>query len=118
MVGIDCQCYPASRDGYAFNEFIAGTFGECLYTPSEVLSFYVGMSSLAFWMACQAPQFYKNFKNKSGHALSKWFLLEWFLGDALNLIGCLLTRQLTTQVATSTLFVIMDVRIPQLDQSC
>lgn len=104
-----CQCYPAVRDGYEYDRFISNFFGECLYSPREVASFYVGMSSLLFWMACQAPQFYKNYKHKSGHALSKWFLLEWFMGDALNLTGCLMTRQLTTQIATSTLFVCMDV---------
>ncbi len=37
-------------------------------------------------------------KGIADKALSIWFLLQWFLGDATNLIGALLTKQLATQV--------------------
>jgi len=69
----------------------------------------IGWSSLGFWLMCQVPQFYKNWQNKSAAALSVIFLLEWFLGDALNLISSVLTGQLTTQIATASLFVSMDL---------
>lgn len=108
---LDCACYPAIKADYPFNEFIAQYFSECVYTPVEVLSFYIGMSSLGFWICCQLPQFYKNYQKKSGAALSKWFLIEWFSGDLLNLLGCILTKQLATQLATSILFVIIDVSL-------
>jgi len=39
---------------------------------------------------------------KADKALSFWFLLQWFAGDATNLIGALLTKQLTTQVSCAT----------------
>mmetsp|Transcript_13922 Transcript_13922/g.25771 ORF Transcript_13922/g.25771 Transcript_13922/m.25771 type:complete len:424 (-) Transcript_13922:124-1395(-) len=103
-----CTCYPASRDGNEYNVWIAEHFGECLYSPSEVASFYVGMMSLVFWVACSTPQFLENYRRKSAGALSKWFLLEWFLGDALNASGAFLTHQLPTQLATATLFLIND----------
>jgi len=105
---VNCTCYPEYKDGVGFDRFIAEDFGECLYSGREIASFYVGMSSLVFWIACQLPQFKKNYQKKSASALSKWFLLEWFLGDALNLCGALLTHQLTTQIATATLFIIND----------
>lgn len=37
-------------------------------------------------------------KGIADEALSFWFLLQWFLGDATNLIGAILTKQLATQV--------------------
>ena len=37
---------------------------------------------------------------KADEALSFWFLLQWFAGDSTNLVGALLTHQLTTQVST------------------
>ena len=66
------------------------------------------MSSLAFWIFCQAPQFIKNWKRGNAEALSVWFLLEWLGGDISNMIGCLLTRQIPTQTYTAILFVCMD----------
>mmetsp|Transcript_7971 Transcript_7971/g.25360 ORF Transcript_7971/g.25360 Transcript_7971/m.25360 type:complete len:431 (-) Transcript_7971:497-1789(-) len=105
----ECACYPAERDGNHYNEFIGRYFGECVYSTREIASFVVGMSSLAFWITCTAPQFYTNYKSKSAGALSKWFILEWFLGDALNLAGAVITHQLSTQIATGTLFIINDV---------
>ena len=102
-------CTPQFKHGVEYNHFIAENFGECLYTATEISSFLVGMSSLVFWFCCQTPQFIKNYRRKSGNALSKWFLIEWFLGDALNLIGCILTHQLVTQLATSMLFICVDV---------
>mmetsp|Transcript_4345 Transcript_4345/g.5358 ORF Transcript_4345/g.5358 Transcript_4345/m.5358 type:complete len:465 (-) Transcript_4345:168-1562(-) len=104
-----CACYPLEKDGFEYNHFIAENFGECLYSAREVSSFMVGMSSLLFWICCQTPQFFANYRRKSGKALSKWFLIEWFSGDALNLCGCILTRQLITQFATGVLFVVVDV---------
>lgn len=103
-----CTCFPAARHGEPFNEFIAENFGECLYSRREIASFIVGMSSMAFWVACQLPQFKVNYEKKSANALSKWFLLEWFMGDALNLVGAFMTHQLVTQLATATLFIVND----------
>ncbi len=37
-------------------------------------------------------------KGIADKALSVWFLLQWFLGDATNLVGAILTGQLATQV--------------------
>ncbi len=45
-------------------------------------------------------QLVKNWRTGKGdEALSFWFLLQWFLGDATNLIGAILSHQLGTQVS-------------------
>ncbi|GBG26009.1 Lysosomal amino acid transporter 1-like [Hondaea fermentalgiana] len=113
--GPTCTCYPAVKDGAHFNEWIAYHLGECVYSGAEISSVIVGFSSIGFWIACQMPQIIKNIRKRSASALSKWFLLEWFLGDALNLTGALLTKQLPTQLATAFLFICNDcIMISQL----
>ena len=106
-----CVCHPATSGGYPFNPFVAQYFSDCVYTPREIASFAVGLSSLGFWIFCQAPQFVKNCRSGSADALSIFFLLEWFLGDGLNLVGALMTHQLKTEIMTAVLFVCMDVCI-------
>ena len=101
-----CTC----GDGSAwFSTFIAYNFSECCYTPLQVASFVIGMSSICFWLGCQLPQFLTNCRRKSGTALSMWFLVEWLMGDITNLVGSILSRQLVTQLATSVFFVICDI---------
>ena len=92
-----------------YNRFIAVNLGECLYSVRDYIAFAVGMSSIAFWIMCQLPQFISNCKKKSVAALSVWFLLQWFAGDFMNLVGCFLTNQLLTQKATAMLYIVMDV---------
>eukprot|EP00301_Raphidiophrys_heterophryoidea_P026695 c9278_g1_i1.p1 GENE.c9278_g1_i1~~c9278_g1_i1.p1 ORF type:complete len:352 (+),score=49.94 c9278_g1_i1:239-1294(+) len=98
----------AVKDGNDVNHVIAEYFQTCVFTNIEMASFLVGMSSLGFWICCQAPQFIKNYKSKSAEALSRWFLLEWFMGDFLNFIGAFLSGQQATQKFTAGLFLIMD----------
>ncbi len=48
---------------------------------------------------CPCSQLVKNCRTGKGdEALSFWFLLQWFLGDATNLLGAILSHQLGTQV--------------------
>jgi hypothetical protein len=55
-------------------------------------------------------QFLDNWRNQSADALSVWFLAQWFLGDTLNLLGCLLQgQQLLTTTATAGYFIVADV---------
>ncbi|KAJ9534351.1 hypothetical protein QJQ45_016048 [Haematococcus lacustris] len=49
-------------------------------------------------------------KNQSAEGLSIYFLAQWFCGDTLNLLGCLLQgEQLATTKALSMYFIIADV---------
>lgn len=44
------------------------------------------------------PQIYENYRNSNASSLHLAFLIQWILGDSLNLIGAVLTGQLTTYV--------------------
>jgi uncharacterized protein with PQ loop repeat len=92
-----------------YPEWIAVTFRECVITERDSISFWIGFSSLGFWIFAQAPQFYKNCRLGSASGLSLLFLMQWMLGDSLNLCGSILTGQLGTVIYTSGLFVCMDV---------
>eukprot|EP01138_Halocafeteria_seosinensis_P008714 gb/GECG01008907.1/.p1 GENE.gb/GECG01008907.1/~~gb/GECG01008907.1/.p1 ORF type:complete len:471 (+),score=52.10 gb/GECG01008907.1/:1-1413(+) len=105
-----CEC-PATKFGQGYNEWIQNNMQDCIYTPLDMAAFVIGMSSLAFWICCQAPQFIKNWRNGTAEALSLWFLLEWLGGDVSNMVGTILTRQVPTQTYTAILFVVMDICI-------
>ena len=92
-----------------YPEWIAVTFRECVITERDSISFWIGFSSLIFWIFAQAPQFWKNCRSGSASGLSLLFLMQWMLGDTLNLCGSILTGQLGTVVYTSGLFVCMDI---------
>ncbi|KAI9867521.1 MAG: hypothetical protein M1823_009118, partial [Watsoniomyces obsoletus] len=55
------------------------------------------------------PQIYKNYQIKSTAGLSIFFLAEWLLGDATNLLGALFTKQATWQVIIASYYVFVDM---------
>lgn len=75
----------------------------------STISSVTGSVSFFVWLFAQSPQIYKNYQRKSVEGLSLVFLFQWIAGDVLNLIGCILTRQLAFQVAVATWFVLVDV---------
>ncbi|KAJ6597004.1 PQ loop repeat-domain-containing protein [Mycena vulgaris] len=75
------------------------------FSPSDVL----GYSSIACWLGAQFPQILENIRLKSCEGLALPFLANWFLGDASNLLGCLLTHQLPFQTWLATYFVFVDI---------
>jgi uncharacterized protein with PQ loop repeat len=99
----------ASCDSGA-NEFIKEHFHDCIYTDRDLVGFCFGMLSISLWLFAQIPQFYSNYKNQSSEALSVWFIAEWFMGDTLNLLGCLVSgTQLATTTYLAMYFVVSDV---------
>jgi len=83
-------------------------FGECVRGIRSGLSFWIGLSSIMFWLFAQFPQIRENYINKAAEGLAPLFLLWWLLGDVCNLIGCFLTHQLPTQTVTAIYFVSVD----------
>lgn len=89
--------------------WIEAWFGDCIYSYWELASFYLGLSSLLFWLVAQVPQFISNWRLQSAEALSPWFLFQWLAGDAFNFLGCLLTGdQLATQNLSASYFMFAD----------
>ncbi|KAJ7632729.1 PQ loop repeat-domain-containing protein [Roridomyces roridus] len=75
------------------------------YTLSDLL----GYTSIGCWLGAQFPQVITNIRLRSCEGLALPFLANWFLGDASNLIGCLMTHQLPFQTWLATYFVFVDV---------
>ncbi|KAL2635279.1 hypothetical protein R1flu_006758 [Riccia fluitans] len=100
---VSCECEPNA------NLFVQNWFSDCVYTPWELAAFYIGLSSVLFWIVAQLPQFISNIKHQSAEALSPWFLFQWLTGDSFNLLGCILTGdQLATETLTATYFILAD----------
>ncbi|KAI6132158.1 PQ loop repeat-domain-containing protein [Pisolithus croceorrhizus] len=75
-----------------------------LQSPSELL----GYVSIACWLGAQFPQFLENIRQQSCESLALPFLFNWMLGDASNLIGCVLTHQLPFQTYLALYFCSVD----------
>lgn len=91
------------------NLWIEAWFGDCVYSSWELTSFYLGLSSLLFWLVAQVPQFISNWRLQSAEALSPWFLFQWLAGDTFNFLGCILTGdQLATQNLSASYFMFAD----------
>jgi uncharacterized protein with PQ loop repeat len=90
-------------------EWIHKYFGECIKTDTQMVAFFIGLSSICFWLVAQAPQLYTNYQNGNADSLSALFLVQWLIGDSLNLIGSILSNQLATQIATAYYFVSIDI---------
>jgi uncharacterized protein with PQ loop repeat len=102
------DCFP-TKHGYPYIPWIHTVFGDCIYTPLEQASFWIGLSSLGFWIIAQFPQVVENFRRSDASSLSPLFLLIWALGDSTNLFGAILTGQLATQIVTAIYFFCMDI---------
>lgn len=94
------------------NLWIERWFGDCVYTTWDTTAFFIGLSSVCFWIIAQLPQFISNFVRSAADALSPWFLSQWLAGDTFNFLGCVLTGdQLKTQTITAGYFIFSDIII-------
>jgi len=76
---------------------------------SADLSSYFGIFSICCWICCLIPQFVMNCLRKKRSNLSRYLFIFWFIGDSLNLVGSILTKQLPFQQISSIFYVIMDI---------
>ncbi|KAJ8099853.1 PQ loop repeat-domain-containing protein [Lipomyces tetrasporus] len=102
-------CPIRNEIGLELVQWIAKSAGSCMYGEMGGASYIFGYLSLFSWLWAQLPQIIKNYRNHSVEGLSWLFLFNWFLGDATNLIGCLLTRQLPFQTFLAMYYLIIDV---------
>lgn len=89
--------------------WIAHYTGSCVYGNRAAISWSLGVISLVAWLGAQMPQIIANHRNRSVEGLSLAFLINWFLGDFTNLIGCLLTHQLPFQTLLAMYYVCVDL---------
>ena len=106
--------YTASLPDYCTptNSFLtrfSNEFNTCVPTGLAFVSTILGCLSILSWLFAQLPQIYKNYTLKSASGLSIFFLAEWLLGDATNLLGALFTKQATWQVVVAGYYVSVDL---------
>ena len=125
-----CVCDAPAALQWAYR-----AFDSCINSRAAAASLACGLVSLALSFLVQLPQVVKNARRKSAAALSPWFLARahasarllarlrltpargsppqagWLLGDAANVAGTLLTKQLPTQVANAFFFLLMDATL-------
>jgi solute carrier family 66 (lysosomal lysine-arginine transporter), member 1 len=88
---------------------LSSYFHTCIPTHLALLSTTLGTLSIVSWLFAQLPQIYKNYQIQSTAGLSIFFLVEWCLGDATNLLGALFTNQAGWQVVVAGYYVFVDV---------
>ncbi|KIK57725.1 hypothetical protein GYMLUDRAFT_262896 [Collybiopsis luxurians FD-317 M1] len=74
-------------------------------------SVFLGYTSIFCWLGAQFPQVLENIRRRSCEGIALPFLMNWFLGDVSNLIGCILTHQLPFQTWLATYFVMVDLTL-------
>ena len=99
------HCDPTSD----FLTKVSNYFHVCLPTPLAFVSSLSGILSILSWLFAQLPQIYKNYQLQSTAGISIFFLVEWCLGDATNLLGALFTNQASWQVVVAGYYVFVDV---------
>ena len=106
---MSCVCEPSQVDGYGYVRWIGDHFADCVYTPTQRVSFFLGLLSILLWIPALFPQILTNYRTKRTDALSIGFVLQWLLGDLSNVIGCLWAQMLPTQLWTAIYFSLTDV---------
>lgn len=114
MSWLNASAFSASLPDHCTptNDFLlhfSRTFHVCLPTPLAFISQLLGVLSIGSWLFAQLPQIYKNYNLKSTSGLSIFFLVEWCLGDAGNLLGALFTHQAQWQVVIGGYYVFVDL---------
>jgi hypothetical protein len=102
---MECQSF---KNGYAVNEFIRKYFNDCVYSPTDAVSFCLGLIGMAACSLALFPQYVTNYKLKSVEGISFGLILFWTAGDVSSFLGTILTSQLVTQKITGFIFALMD----------
>jgi solute carrier family 66 (lysosomal lysine-arginine transporter), member 1 len=102
-------CPLINQDGVPLVKWIQAVSGTCVYGNISAMSWLFGCVSFCCWLGAQLPQVAENYVNQSVEGLSFGFLLNWFIGDFTNLLGCILTHQLPFQTALAFYYVCVDV---------
>ncbi|KAG2382955.1 hypothetical protein C9374_004922 [Naegleria lovaniensis] len=111
-----CECFPHMKGKNHYNIPLALIFRQCLYSESDIASYILGWMSIIMSMISLFPQIIKNHVFQSASGLSIHLFIIWMIGDVTNLIGCIFTNQLSTQIYLAIYYVSMDVMI--ISQYC
>lgn len=68
------------------------------------VSVVIGWVSVVTWIFALLPQIITNCRNKSAESQSFWFWMLWLIGDFCNAAGCILTKNLITNICLSVVY--------------
>ena len=80
------------------------TLGTCIYNTYDCISFIMGWLSVLSWTFALLPQIITNCRNKAAESQSFWFWTLWLVGDVCNFSGCILTKNLITNIALALVY--------------
>eukprot|EP01063_Lacrimia_lanifica_P028106 TRINITY_DN404_c4_g1_i1.p1 TRINITY_DN404_c4_g1~~TRINITY_DN404_c4_g1_i1.p1 ORF type:complete len:538 (+),score=174.16 TRINITY_DN404_c4_g1_i1:40-1614(+) len=101
---------PAEYEGQSLINWTAVTPypATCTYNGSQVFGVVMGMVSIVCWILVACPQLWVNYKLKKADGLSIYFILQWFAADTCNLVGAVVTKQVSSQIYLAIWYVIQD----------
>ena len=105
----ECRCNPVAVGNHHYVQWIGTYFGDCIYTPMDQISFWIGLIGIMAYAVAMFPQYIKNYQRKSVEGLSAGLVILWMCGDVSNLIGTFFTNQFVTQRLTAMYFVLTDL---------
>ena len=83
--------------------------GTCVYNIFDEFAFIIGWLSVASWTFALLPQIITNCKNKAAESQSFYFWLLWLVGDFCNFAGCILTKNLITNIALALVYLSLTI---------
>eukprot|EP00484_Ammonia_sp_Unknown_P021839 CAMPEP_0197029826 /NCGR_PEP_ID=MMETSP1384-20130603/9198_1 /TAXON_ID=29189 /ORGANISM="Ammonia sp." /LENGTH=565 /DNA_ID=CAMNT_0042459063 /DNA_START=116 /DNA_END=1813 /DNA_ORIENTATION=+ len=98
------RCALYNEYGEHLRWYFAEPVGACIYNVYDELSFIIGWLSVVSWTFALLPQIITNCKNKAAESQSFWFWMLWLLGDFANFSGCILTKNLVTNIALAFVY--------------
>ncbi|KAF9083110.1 hypothetical protein BGX27_004248 [Mortierella sp. AM989] len=99
--------YSLDSASWATGMTTNGTTG-VLEPNHPILSNITGILSIICWFIVLVPQFFENYKRKSGESVSLPFLFIWLTGDLLNLLGATMDNLLLTMRFLAWYYVLSD----------
>lgn len=97
------HCEPL-KDGLPYSVFAAKYLGDCIYNSRDYASLCIGLVSVAIWAVALFPQVLTNIRTGNVQNQSIWLWILWLSGDLCNIVGCILARQLPTQIAVALVY--------------
>lgn len=99
------ECPP--RGDVNASDFVREYLSECVYDRRDAVNFGVGLLCMMAWSLCLTPQIVVNHVNGKAEDQSFLFYLLWVAGDVTNLLGCIIARQLATQIGVAVIYLVL-----------
>mmetsp|Transcript_64 Transcript_64/g.110 ORF Transcript_64/g.110 Transcript_64/m.110 type:complete len:416 (-) Transcript_64:369-1616(-) len=100
---VDCK----EKNGLVAIGWMETYFSECIYTPKDLINFGIGYICMCCWSLCLTPQIILNYVLGQAEDQSFLFYLLWVAGDFTNFIGCVIARQLPTQIGVAVIYLVL-----------